>query len=172
MKIIILSCRVLPVWPTYYLLHFKQLSKYITPVVLQLKSPWILHFSPVTVDLTSFEGLMYEHNLQDLPHWCVLVFTLEGLALVANLALTNNERKFGGCLKASIGGLAKIFFMIGSWIRVFQCVLTVVDMLVRQGWYLTAKITLSDFTFTTFLRASDLVTLPAFWIAARTTFLL
>ena len=104
--------------------------------------------------------------MHDFPQACVPLFTLDGLDLVANLALTNNDLRFGGCLNANIGGFEKIFFMIGSSIMVFQFVLTVVEMLVRQGWYLTAKITLSVLILTTFSRATSLSTSLAFLIAA------
>ena len=43
-------------------------------LVVHEKSPEILQVSLVTVDLTSFDGLMYEHTMHDLPHECVPVF--------------------------------------------------------------------------------------------------
>ena len=93
---------------------------------------------------------------------CVPLLTLEGLDLVANFALTSKDLRLGGCLNASIGGSEKIFFIIWSWIIVFQCVLIDVEMLVKQGWYLTARITLSVLFLQLFLRASNLLTSLAF----------
>ena len=66
-----------------------------------------------------------------------------GLDLVGSLALMSKDLRLGGCLNASIGGFGKIFFWVGSCTMVFQCVLTIVDTLLRQGWYLIARITLS-----------------------------
>ena len=62
------------------------------------------------------------------------VFTLEGLAFVANFALTKRDLRFGSCLNASIGGFGKIFLRVGSRIMVFQCVFKMFETLVRQGW--------------------------------------
>ena len=82
------------------------------------------------------------------------------------------DLRFGGFWKANMGGSAKIFFKVGSCVIVFQWVFMMDETLVKQGWYLIAKITLLVWLLGTFSRTSSLFNSLAFNKAALTTFLL
>ena len=91
--------------------------------------------------------------MQGLLHFFMPKITLFGFCVVGSLALHKTFFKFGGCLKATIGGVGKIFNIFGSKVIVFQCFFRIPDTLGSFGLNVNEHVTLSVGFFWTFFRA-------------------
>jgi hypothetical protein len=88
---------------------FRQLVRYISPLVAQVKRPFKLTVWLLWVKVKVFVLCMYGQTMQGLLHGCMPVSFLLGCVLVGNFALQSTLLRFGGCLYATMGGNWNIF---------------------------------------------------------------
>ena len=104
-------------------------------------------------------------------HFFMPTIILFGFCLLGSFALHRTFFKFGGCLKATMGGSGKILDNLGSRVIDFQCFLIIPDTLGNFELYVTAQVTLFVGFLSTLFRASCLSMSKALLIASLIIFL-
>ena len=160
------SFNLRPVCPTYDLWHWSHWIMYTTDVqlhvnlVVKSKEKWGVAILLLELIKWHNEHCFSRHFFSP----CSTARLVLSVASMGTFALHSVRFKLLGCLKATIGGFGKISAKFGSVCSVFQCFKIIFEIDGRAGEYVRTKVTLSGWVFSTFFRASILLTFDASWI--------